>query len=215
MLSNICAALEVEPVQSSAPIKHNLPFHLQALAPASPRRAMEEAVTLARVLRGLIRKSQPAHEHPDVLTRPMDALNLKKQTAMQKLANQNKSWFRPPAWAAGDGGDGIVVDEDSSDIASTFTGKRAPPTPLWKLGFTIWMMVLNTFLQAVLCGFMWGYNRFDRPSWATGTFLALGCGVAMAAGLMSWWEGRKVKKIEGPEVQVVQEVQEVRQVEQV
>ncbi|KAG7129249.1 putative RNA-binding protein C17H9.04c like [Verticillium longisporum] len=73
MLSNICAALEVEPVQSSAPIKHNLPFHLQALAPASPRRAMEEAVTLARVLRGLIRKSQPAHEHPDVLTRPMDA----------------------------------------------------------------------------------------------------------------------------------------------
>ncbi|CAD0054414.1 unnamed protein product [Aureobasidium pullulans] len=55
-LTNICAALEVEPVQSSAPIKHNLPFHLQALAPASPRRAMEEAVTLARVLRGLIRK---------------------------------------------------------------------------------------------------------------------------------------------------------------
>ncbi|KAF7621419.1 hypothetical protein AFLA_011720 [Aspergillus flavus NRRL3357] len=29
-LSNICAALEVEPVQTSAPIKHNLPFHLQA-----------------------------------------------------------------------------------------------------------------------------------------------------------------------------------------
>jgi hypothetical protein len=28
-LTNICAALEVEPVQSSAPIKHNLPFHLQ------------------------------------------------------------------------------------------------------------------------------------------------------------------------------------------
>ena len=37
-LANICAALEVEPVQASAPIKHNLPFHLQALAPASPRR---------------------------------------------------------------------------------------------------------------------------------------------------------------------------------
>lgn len=26
----------------------------------------------------------------------------------------------------------------------------------------------------------------------------------MFAGLMSWWEGRKVKKIEGPEVKVVQ-----------
>ncbi|KAF1998159.1 hypothetical protein P154DRAFT_536582 [Amniculicola lignicola CBS 123094] len=72
-LANICAALEVEPVQSSAPIKHNLPFHLQSLAPASPRRAMEEAVTLARVLRGLIRKSQPSSEHADILTKPMDA----------------------------------------------------------------------------------------------------------------------------------------------
>ena len=53
-LTNICAALEVEPVQSSAPIKHNLPFHLQALAPASPRRAMEEAVTLAQSTRPVL-----------------------------------------------------------------------------------------------------------------------------------------------------------------
>ncbi|KAM0268247.1 hypothetical protein ACHAQH_010015 [Verticillium albo-atrum] len=149
------------------------------------------------------------------LYRFVRAVNFKEHRAMQKLADQNKAWFRPPAWAAEGGSDGAVVGEDSSDIATTFTGKRAPPTPIWKLGFTIWMMVLNTFLQAVLCYFMWGYNRFDRPSWATGTFIALGCGVAMAAGLMSWWEGRKVKKIEGPEVKVVQEVQEVRQLEQV
>lgn len=73
-LVNICTALDVDSVQSSAPIKHNLPFHLHALAPQSPRRAMEEAITLARVLHGLIRKSQPAYEHPDILTRPMDAL---------------------------------------------------------------------------------------------------------------------------------------------
>ncbi|KAI5294882.1 hypothetical protein KEM52_002958 [Ascosphaera acerosa] len=72
-LSNICAALEVEPIKSFAPIKHNLPFHLQALAPPSPRRAMDEAITLARVLRGLIRKSQPASEHPDILAVPLDA----------------------------------------------------------------------------------------------------------------------------------------------
>jgi hypothetical protein len=36
-----------------------------------------------------------------------------------------------------------------------------------------------------------------------GTFIGFGCGVAALAGLMSWWEGRKVKKIEGPEVKVV------------
>lgn len=29
----------------------------------------------------------------------------------------------------------------------------------------------------------------------------------MFSGLMSWWEGRKVKKIEGPEVQIVEKEQ--------
>ncbi|KAF4332437.1 hypothetical protein FBEOM_13767 [Fusarium beomiforme] len=82
-------------------------------------------------------------------------------------------------------------------------GNKAPPTPLWKLGFTIWMMVLNTILQAILCYYMWGYNRINRPSWATGTFIALGCCVAMFAGLLSWWEGRKVKKVEGAVVEIV------------
>ncbi|WQF76654.1 hypothetical protein CDEST_01668 [Colletotrichum destructivum] len=123
------------------------------------------------------------------------AVNFRNQAAMLRLAAQNKGWFRPPAWAV-----------DAEKAPETFTGQVAPPTPLWKLGFTIWMMVLNTFLQAILCYFMWGYNRLDRPAWATGTFIGLGCGVAMLAGLMSWWEGRKVKKIEGPEVRIVQEV---------
>ncbi|KAM0324919.1 hypothetical protein ACHAQA_007885 [Verticillium albo-atrum] len=146
------------------------------------------------------------------LYRFIRAVNFKDPKAMEKLANQNKAWFRPPAWAVEGRSDGIVSGEDSSDYATTFTGKKAPPTPIWKLGFTIWMMVLNTAIQAVLCYFMWGYNRFDRPSWATGTFIALGCVAAMVAGLMSWWEGRKVKKIEGPEVTVVQEIREVQQV---
>ncbi|KAJ1322966.1 DUF2985 domain-containing protein [Microdochium nivale] len=87
--------------------------------------------------------------------------------------------------------------------ATTFTGQSAPPTALWKLLFTIVMMVANTGFQCVLCYYMWGFNRFDRPTWATGTFIALGCGTGMFSGLMSWWEGRKVKKIEGPEVQIV------------
>ncbi|KAH0422718.1 hypothetical protein CcaCcLH18_12644 [Colletotrichum camelliae] len=124
------------------------------------------------------------------------ATNFKNREAMRRLAAQNKGWFRPPAWTF----------EDEKGRTPTFTNQTAPPTALWKLGFTIWMMVLNTLLQAVLCYFMWGYNRIDRPSWATGTFIGLGCGVAMMAGVMSWWEGRKVKKIEGPQVEVVQEV---------
>ncbi|KAM4054450.1 alpha-L-rhamnosidase C [Hirsutella rhossiliensis] len=123
------------------------------------------------------------------------AVHFKDETAMRKLANQTKSWFRPPLWAR--------QNDEATTVKTTFTGQVAPPTPVWKLGFTIWMMVLNTLLQAVLCFYMWHYDRIDRPSWATGTFIALGCGVAMLAGLMSWWEGRKVKNIEGPEVTVV------------
>ncbi|KIX96178.1 uncharacterized protein Z520_07956 [Fonsecaea multimorphosa CBS 102226] len=118
-LANICAALEVEPVQSSAPIKHNLPFHLQALAPASPRRAMEEAVTLARVLRGLIRKSQPAHEHPDVLTRPMDA----RADVNAFLKERSKVLHM----------NGLPHDTTQSELESWFTQFGGRPIAFWTL----------------------------------------------------------------------------------
>ncbi|CAL3970227.1 unnamed protein product [Diplocarpon coronariae] len=119
MLSNICAALEVEPVQASAPIKHNLPFHLQALAPASPRRAMEEAITLTRVLRGLIRKSQPPHEHPDVLTRPMDA----RADVRAFLSERSKVLHMA----------GLPHDTTQSELESWFTQFGGRPIAFWTL----------------------------------------------------------------------------------
>lgn len=127
------------------------------------------------------------------------AVHRHDQNAMRRLYDQNKAWFRPPAWFT----EGESWRQGGEEMEKqTFTGERAPPTSMWKLAFTVDMMVLNTLLQAVLCFFMWHYNRFDRPTWATGTFIALGCGVAMFAGIMSWWEGRKVKKIEGPGVKI-------------
>ena len=116
-LANICAALEVEPIQSSAPIKHNLPFHLQALAPASPRRAMEEAITLARVLRGLIRKSQPPHEHPDVLTRPMDA----RADVRAFLSERSKVLHMS----------GLPHDTTQSELESWYTQFGGRPIAFW------------------------------------------------------------------------------------
>lgn len=107
----------------------------------------------------------------------------KNQVHYKKLADKNISWYRMP--------------EHMSEPHLTATGKHAEPTVGWKLDATVWLMVSNTFLQAVLCFFMWHYNRIDRPSWATGTFIGLGCGVAMIAGVITWWEGRKVKIIEG------------------
>lgn len=118
-LSNICAALEVEPVQSSAPIKHNLPFHLQALAPASPRRAMEEAVTLARVLKGLIRKSQPPHDHPDVLSRPLDA----GADVRAFLAERSKVLHMS----------GLPHDTTQSELESWYTQFGGRPIAFWTL----------------------------------------------------------------------------------
>lgn len=118
-LANICAALEVEAVQSSAPIKHNLPFHLQALAPASPRRAMDEAITLTRVLRGLIRKSQPQNEHPDVLTRPMDA----RADVRAFLSERSKVLHMS----------GLPHDTTQSELESWFTQFGGRPIAFWTL----------------------------------------------------------------------------------
>ncbi|KAI5816877.1 hypothetical protein BZA77DRAFT_45094 [Pyronema omphalodes] len=118
-LANICAALEVEPIQSSAPIKHNLPFHLQALAPASPRRALDEAITLARVLRGLIKKSQPPEQHPDVLARPMDA----RADVRAFLSERSKVLHMA----------GLPHDTTQSELESWFTQYGGRPIAFWTL----------------------------------------------------------------------------------
>ncbi|KAF4555842.1 Hypothetical protein D9617_2g058070 [Elsinoe fawcettii] len=77
------------------------------------------------------------------------------------------------------------------------TGVRAQPTRLWLLDFVIWCNVWNTFFQACLCGFMWGLNRYDRPSWSTGLFVALACGIAGVGGVTMFVQGKRVKRVEG------------------
>jgi hypothetical protein len=124
----------------------------------------------------------------------------KNRYAMKRLSEQNKSWFRPPLWYSEPNDQYLELGVEKR---VTFTGEVAPPTSLWKLSFVIWMMVWNTLFQVCLAAFMWVYNRIDRPTWSTGLFIALGCGVSLLAGLMMWWEGRKVKKIEGPEIKIV------------
>ncbi|KAI2466047.1 hypothetical protein F4781DRAFT_407002 [Annulohypoxylon bovei var. microspora] len=136
------------------------------------------------------------------------------KVAMGRLATQNKGWFRPPLWAREDEDSPTDTVQDDSrrsvesteKPAATFTGNVAPPTALWKLALTICMMVLNTLFQVALSYFMWAYNRLNRPTWATGTFIALACGVSAIAGIVSWWEGRKVKKTEGPELKIIDQV---------
>lgn len=130
---------------------------------------------------------------------------------LRKLAAIHRDWFRLP------GSSKIEADIGPRNINSRAAGcdietlphpiEKIPDAPLtairandskvWKLDLVIWLMVANTLLQCVLCGFMWGMNRYDRPSWATGLFVGLGCGVAGIGGIMMFLEGKKVKSTEG------------------
>lgn len=85
----------------------------------------------------------------------------------------------------------------SSMPTPPLTGIRAPPSKTWTIDVVVWMYMLNTAFQACLAGFMWGMNRFNRPSWATGFFISIGCVVAIVAGIVVFIEGKKIKKVEG------------------
>ena len=148
---------------------------------------------------------------------------MKREDALRRLGGIHRSWFRLP------GSDLLPVvstsaapnfspaDESNPALplpliktpSQPLTGVRASSTPLWKLDYVIWLFVLNTFLQAVLSGFMWGLNRYNRPSWSTGLFVALACIVAAAAGIMQFNEGKRIKKVEGVPAEVVKGVRDV------
>lgn len=131
----------------------------------------------------------------------------KDHSALRRLAGIHRSWFRlqgsqglpiHPAAEIDDPEHNPAIPLPPSKIPDLpLTGVRAPATRLWKLDYFVWAFVLNTFLQAVLSGFMWGLNRYDRPSWSTGTFVALACIVAGLGGLMSFQEGKRIKNVEG------------------
>lgn len=118
-LENICFAVEAKPVQNHPPIKDHLPFHLHALAPAAPRRAIEDAVTISRVLKGLIQKSQPPSKHPDVLSRPMDA-----QADVRAFLGERSKVLHMS---------GLPHDTTQSELESWFTSYGGRPIAFWTL----------------------------------------------------------------------------------
>ncbi|KAF2178999.1 hypothetical protein K469DRAFT_674604 [Zopfia rhizophila CBS 207.26] len=130
----------------------------------------------------------------------------RKETGIRRLAGIHRGWFRLP------GSDQLPSDATASTLSpenpavpipldklpdSPPTGIHAPPTNGWKMDFVIWMNMWNTFFQIVLCFYMWHYDRYERPSWATGLFVALACIVAGLGGIVMFHEGKYVKKVEG------------------
>jgi len=131
-----------------------------------------------------------------------------KEEGIRRLAGIHRSWFRLAGTQdlpADVGPDNLPSDVPRSCVPipeksmppAPLTGTRAPPTKVWKMDFMIWCMVWNTIAQCGLCGIMWGMNRYDRPSWATGFLVAVACIIAMVGGLVMFLEGKRVKSIEG------------------
>ena len=122
-LSSICAGLEVEEVRSSGKVTGGLPFHLQALAPSSPRRALEEALTLTRCLRSLVQKSRPSqtnpHGDPEILARPLDA----RSDVRAFLTERSKVLHLS----------GLPHDTTQSELESWFTQYGGRPIAFWTL----------------------------------------------------------------------------------
>lgn len=80
---------------------------------------MEEAVTLARVLKGLLRKSQPYSDHPDVLTHPMDA----RADVRAFLSERSKVLHM----------NGLPHDTTQSELESWFTQFGGRPIAFWTI----------------------------------------------------------------------------------
>ncbi|ELR06380.1 hypothetical protein VC83_05362 [Pseudogymnoascus destructans] len=136
------------------------------------------------------------------------------QLSLRRLAGIHRDWFRLegssdlPISVGPDNIEAEISALPESAVpyplktipSAPLTGNRAPATARWKMDFFIWMFVWNTFLQIVLSVFMWKFNRYERPSWSTGLFVAMACIVAGIGGIMGFVEAKKVKSIEGVEV---------------
>ncbi|MBE3042769.1 DUF2985 domain-containing protein [Candidatus Bathyarchaeota archaeon] len=133
------------------------------------------------------------------------------ERGLRRLAGIHRGWFRLGGSEGLPGGLGPENVEASLDEGmapqvpfpvtsipdAPLSGTRAPPTKTWKMDLMVWANCWNTFMQALLSGFMWGLNRYDRPSWSTGLFVGLAIVFAAAGGLVSFFEGKSVKGIEG------------------
>jgi len=131
--------------------------------------------------------------------------------ALRKLAAAHRGWYRLPASHHLDSSVRATelvegVDDEAINLVPhplakapnpPLTAVRALPTALWKMDFVVWLMFMNTIFQVILCGFMWGENRFVRPAWTTALFIVLGMLSGIAAGWVQFAESKKVKAREG------------------
>ncbi|RAH84993.1 hypothetical protein BO86DRAFT_386533 [Aspergillus japonicus CBS 114.51] len=122
-----------------------------------------------------------------------------RHEGLVRLAEVHSKWFCFS---------GSVEDEDeekaiagraapataAATAVTTATGAPRTPTSLWKMDAVVWGNFLNSVFQVCLAVCMWAMDRFHRPSWTTGLFVAVACLVAAGAGVIMWLEKKRVHK---------------------
>jgi hypothetical protein len=118
----------------------------------------------------------------------------KDDAAFARLRHTHRAWFDYAPEEVNPKGAGIVQEN---------VGVSGDTTPLWKLSMVVWCNALNTVFQACLAACMWGMNRFTRPSWTTGLFVAAACICAGLGGWITYKEEQRRKKKQQSPVEVV------------
>jgi len=121
-----------------------------------------------------------------------------KGVSIRRLAEIHRDWFRLEGNGSLEYTELGQIDTHSKAPVPQPSGVITPATPTksWKMDVVVWAFVWNTLFQALLAGFMWGYNRYNRPGWAVGLWLCLGFACSIGAGIVQGLEKKRIKKAE-------------------
>ncbi|KAF8238778.1 hypothetical protein L208DRAFT_1240824 [Tricholoma matsutake] len=72
----------------------------------------------------------------------------------------------------------------------------------------------NSIFQVMLCGTMWGLNRFQRPAWTTATLITFSFLCGIFAAVFIWLGGKKTKLVEEVEERLREALQGSNQISQ-
>ncbi|KAJ5233184.1 hypothetical protein N7468_006140 [Penicillium chermesinum] len=120
-----------------------------------------------------------------------------RQQGLNRLSEIHVKWFQLSEGQGEEDGDlptfttATAVRSSSAESGSRLTN---PNTPLWKMDAVVLGNIMNSVLQVCLAVCMWAMNRFNRPSWTTGLFVALACLCAGCAGIIMWLEEKRICK---------------------
>ncbi|KAE8153726.1 hypothetical protein BDV25DRAFT_149046 [Aspergillus avenaceus] len=115
-----------------------------------------------------------------------------RQKGLARLAEIHAKWFQLPDSEEGE----LPTFTPATPVLSAGSTSPVPNpnTPPWKMDAVVWSNIMNTVFQVCLAVCMWAMNRFNRPSWTTGLFVALACVCAGCAGIIMWREEKRIHK---------------------